>query len=192
MDARFCVVVLAALIGPGLFTGPAFAVQDRNKAIDQYLEEFCSPDLRNIPKFDTAIKDVLRRIPKDAFLIVMDRRRPVIFTEIFDSGTARFAGSSEFIVLPQDKPCCSEGFTILKLSMGLGQAKDPAAIEGIIAHELAHRVLDHIRRGHVSCQAEREANALIKQWGFGKEFKEASKTFGQRKGDPAGCQEKTS
>ncbi len=79
---------------------------------------------------------------------------------------------------------------MIKLSMGLGIAKTPSAIEGVVAHELAHRVLDHVRNGKVSCQAEREANALIKQWGFKKEFQEASRLFGHRQGDPASCQDK--
>lgn len=67
----------------------------------------------------------------------------------------------------------------------------PAAIEGIVAHELAHRVLEHIQRGHVSCTAEREANQLIKSWGFGEEYKSASAEFGQAKVGQgvAGCKE---
>ena len=59
----------------------------------------------------------------------------------------------------------------------------------MVAHEMAHRVLEHIRKGNVNCDAERQSNALIKKWGFKKEFKEASGLFGQKKGDPAACQE---
>ena len=153
--------------------------------------EFCSPDLLHDPKIRTAIEDVLQRMPYKDFLKVTDRQRPVFFTEVHSSGTARFASSSEIIVGDNEPPCCRQGFTMLKLGLSLDQAQTPAAIEGVIAHELAHRVLDHIRKGNVNCAAERQSNALIKQWGFGKEFAAASKMFGQRKGDPAGCQEKT-
>jgi hypothetical protein len=162
-------------------------LNDRPEVIKEYLGEFSfyqDPDI-----IYRAIKDVLQRMPYKDFLNVTDRQRPVLFTEFYDSGTARFASSSEFIVNADDPPCCKEGFTIIKLGMGLGLAKTPGPIEGVVAHELAHRVLDSIRKGNVNCDAERAANALIKKWGFKKEFKEASKLFGQKKGDPAACQE---
>lgn len=172
----------------GGLLSPVFAAEkgnDRARAVEQYLNEFCS--LQGFPVIYTAIKDVLQRIPDEDFLKITDRRRPVLFTEFYDSGTARFASSQEFIVSKDDRPCCQEGFTIIKLGLGLGKSKTPGPIEGVVAHELAHRVLDHIRQGHVDCDAERAANALVKQWGFAKEFKEAGKMFGQRKGDPAAC-----
>lgn len=162
-------------------------LNDRPEVIKEYLSEFCfyqDPDI-----IYRAIKDVLLRMPYRDFLNVTNRQRPTLFTEFYDSGTARFASSSEFIVTEEDPPCCKEGFTLVKLGMGLGLAKTPGPIEGVVAHEIAHRVLDSIRKGNVSCDAERAANALIRKWGFKKEFKEASKLFGQKKGDPAACQE---
>ena len=166
----------------------AWKVNDRPEVIKEYLGKFCfyqDPDI-----IYKAISDVLLRMPYKDFLNVTDRQRPVLFTEFYDTGTARFASSSEFIMTEDDPPCCKEGFTIVKLGMGLGLAKTPGPIEGVVAHEIAHRVLDSIRKGNVNCDAERAANALIKKWGFKKEFKEASKLFGQKKGDPAACQEK--
>jgi len=162
-------------------------VNHRAEFIKEYLDEFCfyqEPSL-----IYRAIKDVLLRMPVKDFLNVTNRRRPVLFTEFYVDGTARFASSSEFIVNPGDPPCCKEGFTLVKLGMSLGLARTPGPIEGVVAHELAHRVLDSIRKGNVNCDAERAANALIKKWGFRKEFKEASQLFGQKKGDPPGCQE---
>jgi len=160
---------------------------DRPEVIEEYLGEFCS--LQGFPTIFTAIKNVLQGMPYQDFLNATNRQRPVIFTEFYDSGTARFASSQEFFISEDDPPCCQKGFTIIKLGLGLGLAQTPEPIEGLIAHELAHRVLDHIRKEHMNCDAEREANALIKKWGFKKEFQEASKLFGQRKGDPAACQE---
>ena len=160
---------------------------DRPEVIKEYLNEFCfyqDPDV-----IYRAIWDVLLRMPYKDFLNVTNRQRPIIFTEFYDSGTARFASSSEFILTKDDPPCCKEGFTIIKLGMGLGLSRIPGPIEGVIAHEIAHRVLDSIRKGNVNCDAERAANALIRKWGFKKEFKAASKLFGQKKGDPAACQE---
>jgi hypothetical protein len=162
-------------------------INDRLEVVKEYLGEFCfyqNPDV-----IYRAVADVLLRMPYKDFLNVTDRQRPVLFTEFYDSGTARFASSSEFILTEDDPPCCKEGFTIVKLGMGLGLAKTPGPVEGVVAHELAHRVLDSIRKGNVNCDAERRANALIKKWGFKEEFKEASKLFGQKKGDPAACQE---
>lgn len=163
---------------------------DRPEIVEEYLNEFCS--LQGFPIIFTAIREVLNRMPYQDFLNVTDRQRPVLFIEYYDSGTARFASSQEFILTKDDAPCCQEGFTIIKLGLGLGLSKTPGPVEGVVAHELAHRVLDHIRKGHVNCEAERQSNALIKKWGFTEEFHEASKLFGQRKGDPAGCQETSS
>lgn len=165
----------------------SWSVDNRKEVMDEYLGEFCS--LQGFPKIFTSIQDVLMRIPYKDFITVTNRERPVVFLEVYDSGTARFAGSQEFILTKDDAPCCREGFTIIKLGLGLDGASNPAAIKGVVAHELAHRVLDHIRKGYVNCDAERQANRLIKSWGFGKEFIEASHAFGQRKGDPVGCQE---
>jgi hypothetical protein len=163
-------------------------LNDRSEVTKEYLSEFCS--LQGFPIIYTAIKNVLEKMPYKDFLTVTDRNRPVIFTEFYDSGTARFASSQEFIVSKDDPPCCKEGFTLIKLGLSLGLAKTPEPVEGVVAHELAHRVLDHIRKGNINCDAERRSNRLIKEWGFTSEFKEASQLFGQRKGDPAGCQEK--
>ncbi|MBF0489374.1 MAG: M48 family metalloprotease [Candidatus Omnitrophica bacterium] len=161
----------------------------RGRAVDAYLGEFGSGLLMD-SKIGTAIHEVMMRMPKEALTIVMNRRRPVLFVDVYSSGTGRFASSSEVIVTNKDIPAFQEGMTIIKISDALaGGSKE--AIMGIVAHELAHRVLDHIRRNHVSCQAERESNRLIKSWGFTTEFKAASKEFGQAKvgGGVAGCQE---
>lgn len=165
----------------------SWKVNDRPEIIKEYLREFSS--LQGFPLIHTAISNVLFKMPYKDFLYVTNRKRPIILTEYYDSGTARFASSQEFIVFENDPPCCSEGFTLIKLGLGLGAAKTPEAIEGIVAHEIAHRVLEHIKKGNVNCDAERAANRLIKQWGFTKEFEEAKKLFGTRHGDPAGCQE---
>lgn len=183
-------IVLFGLLLAVFLSFPVLAASgdnDRPRAIEKYLGEFCA--FERSSTIYQAIENVLERMPSKDFLNVTDRRRPVIFTEFYDSGTARFASSSEFIVMPQDAPCCQEGFTIVKLGLSLGLSKTKEPIEAVVAHELAHRVLDHIRKGNVNCDAERRSNALIKKWGFGKEFKEASRIFGQKKGDPAGCQE---
>ena len=163
--------------------------QGRAERVDAYLSEFCSPTLRQ-SRIGEAIRNVMMRLPVDALAVVLDRRRPVIFTEVYDSGTARFASSSEIIATDRDVPAFQHGMTILKISTALETAP-PEAITGIVAHELAHRVLDHVRKGHVSCQAEREANRQIKAWGFTKEYEAASQQFGQAKEGHgvASCQE---
>jgi len=165
----------------------SWKINDRPEVIKEYLGEFSFYQDPSI--IYQAIKDVLLRMPYQDFLNVTNRQRPVIFTEFYSEGTARFASSSEFIVTKDDPACCSEGFTMVKLGMSLELATTPGPIEGVVAHEIAHRVLDSIRNGNVNCDAERAANALIKKWGFKEEFKEASQLFGQKKGDPAACQE---
>jgi hypothetical protein len=165
-------------------------LNDRVEVAEEYMSEFSSPTFGvDGGKIHKAIKDVLVRMPLTEFMKVTERRRPIIYTETWDSGTARFANSSEFMVGEDDIICCQDGFTLIKLSMGLNAAKTPDAIKGIVAHETAHRVFEHIKTGNTGCNAERQANALIKKWGFAKEFKEASELFGHQEGDPAPCQE---
>jgi hypothetical protein len=189
---RLAILALVFAAGCSLVsTRPDPAVpEERQEMVEAYLSEFCSSNFKE-GRIATAIRQVMMRLPAEALLKVLDRRRPVLFTEIYDAGTARFASTSEIIVTPYDKPAFQEGMTILKISTAL--EKGPTeAIMGIVAHELAHRVLDHVRRGEVSCDAEREANRLIKSWGFTKEYEAASKEFGHEKegGGVASCQEK--
>ncbi len=165
--------------------------EKRGQIIDGYLEEFCSGAFLNNSKIGPSIRDVMMRMPVNDLEIVMNRRRPVMFVEMYDVGTAKFVSSSEMIVRPEDKPAFQEGMTIIKISTALENGSSEA-ISGIVAHELAHRVFDHVRRGEVSCQSEREANQLIKSWGFEKEYEAASAEFGRKKegSGVASCQEK--
>ncbi len=168
-----------------------WSFNDRPEVIKEYLSEFCSMAIiHGMPKIYEAIVDTFKKVPFDVFLQITDRRRPVLFTEYYDSGTARFANSSEMISRPDDAPAFEEGMTLIKLGVALEGAETPDAIEGVIAHELAHRVLEHSQKGNFTCTAEREANALIKKWGFEEEFAQASKVFGHQAGDSASCQEK--
>jgi hypothetical protein len=185
INRALSLLILGCFLSPLVWASGAD--DNRHKVIEQYLGEFCSFEASST--IYQAIENVLQRMPYKDFLYVTDRKRPVIFTEFYDSGTARFASSSEFMVLPGQAPCCQEGFTIVKLGLSLGLSKTKEPIEAVVAHELAHRVLEHIRKGNVNCDAERQSNALIKKWGFSQEFQEASRIFGQKKGDPAACQE---
>ena len=161
----------------------------RSKVVEAYLAEFSAPSFLN-SKIGPAIREVMMRLPEAALTKVLDRRRPVMFVDVYSGGTGRFASSSEVVVSPKDAPAFQEGMTLIKISDALTDGSSEA-IKGIIAHEIAHRVLDHIRLNHVSCQSEREANRLIKSWGFTREYEAASKEFGREKaGDGvAGCRE---
>ncbi|MBF0485446.1 MAG: hypothetical protein HQL16_02915 [Candidatus Omnitrophica bacterium] len=168
-------------------------INDRAEIVKEYLGEFCSGGIvQGGSKTFLAVQDVLMRVPFDVFVNVTNRRHPVLFTEYFDSGTARFANSSEIFSGPDDAPAFEDGIMIMKLSTELDSADSPAAIEGIVAHELAHHVLEHVKKGVAgSCNAEREANRLIKKWGFAKEYEAASKSFGHEKvGGTMACQDK--
>ncbi len=156
-------------------------INNRAEVVNEYLSEFSSMAFKTaFPVIDEAIRDVLERMPFEDFLKITNRRRPVLFTEVFDSGTAQFANSSEIISLPDDAPAFQDGLTIIKLSTGLASKENNAAIKGVIAHEIAHRVLEHVKNGKRTCAAEREANTLIKQWGFANEYEKASQAFGQK------------
>lgn len=194
-NKRFFQIFFCALLAVGCCGCAGVAKMDlniadqRTQAVDAYLAEFSSPSLMR-SRIGPAIRDVMMRIPVDALSKVMNRRRPVMFVEVASSGTAKFASSAEVMMTEQDAPAYQEGMTLIMISDALSEGT-PEAIEGIVAHELAHRVMDNIRNNHISCQAEREANRLIKSWGFNKEYQNASQEFGQAKvGDGvAGCQE---
>lgn len=187
-------VIFALLLSAGCsFSGPRLdpaVPAQREKMVEAYLSEFCSGNFKE-GRIATAIRAVMMRLPPEALVTVMDRKRPVLFTEVYDEGTARFASSTDVIVTAKDVPAFQQGMTILKISTALEKGTTEAVM-GIVAHELAHRVLDNVRRGDVSCQAEREANRLIKSWGFTREYEAASLEYGHVKegGGVASCQEK--
>jgi hypothetical protein len=166
-----------------------WAENDRREVVAEYMGEFCSAGTPGGgSKTYEAIRDVLELMPLKAFLNVTERSRPVLFTEYYDSGTAAFANSTELLSDPEDAPAFGEGLMIMKLSTALDSAESPSPIKGVVAHELAHHVLDHARQGAGTCAAEREANRLVKDWGFESEYEAASRMFGHEKvGGPASC-----
>jgi len=120
---------------------------------------------------------------------VTNRRRPIIFLHSYSSGIARYANSTEFIVEKNDPPIFQDGFFIIILGDELNVADDIQAIEGIILHEITHRYLEHLSAEELGCQMEREANRLVKQWGYEKEYLLASETFGAKKKGDSPCAE---
>ncbi|MBF0386392.1 MAG: hypothetical protein HQL20_00885 [Candidatus Omnitrophica bacterium] len=167
-----------------------WALDDRSEVVLEYLGEFCSQGILNgMPKIHEALTDVFMRIPQADFLQVTDRHRPVLITEYYDAGTARFANTSEIIASDTDALAGDKGLTIIKLSSALNDADSAEPIKGVLAHELAHRILAHALKGKVTCQDERQANQLIRKWGFTSEYKAAVRLFGRKEGDPVSCRE---
>ena len=64
-------------------------------------------------------------------------------------------------------------------------AEDVEAIEGVVLHEIAHRVLEHGTSEKASREKGRAANRLVKKWGFTRELEKAIERFGESK-----CEEK--
>ena len=154
-------------------------LNDRAEVVEEYLGEFCSQGIiQGEPKIYTAIKNVLLKLPTDAFLVVTNRSRPLLFTEYYHTGSSRIANTSEISILKDDPPTFTQGLGIVKLSSELEEASDPDAIEAVIAHEIAHRILGHAQAKKSFCQAEKEANQLIKTWGFDEAFKKAKASWG--------------
>lgn len=169
-----------------------WAVNDREEVVREYLGEYCSQGIvQGLPKTYSAITHALSKIPWDAFLKVTERSRPVLFTEYHYTGVGRFANSSEISSTPGDAPSFQDGFMLIKLSAELEDRGAEEAIEGVILHELAHRVLDHVRtrQGRSPCDIEKEANGLVKSWGFEAQYLAAKGTFGSAAaGVPAICE----
>lgn len=154
-------------------------VGDRAEVIREYLSEFCSQAfIHKYKRIYGAISNVLRKIPNDVFLNITDRNRPVVLSEVHSLGLGRLANSSDIRVLPEDPPTFAAGVWLIKLSTELNEAESSGPIEGVVVHELAHRVLEHSVTDEYDASLERQANALIVEWGFQKEFEEAKKEFG--------------
>jgi len=166
-------------------------INDRREVIKEYLSEFASGGLPvRYEKIYTAIQNALSKLPQDVFLSVTDRSRPILFLDFYTSGIARFAGSTEFSVLPDDPATFGQGFYMIKLGDELNSINDVQAIEGVILHEIAHRVLEHLKKQGFSCEMEKEANQLVKSWGFEEEYKKASHQFGSKEPGDSPCHEK--
>lgn len=150
-------------------------VSQRQARIKAYMDEFCSRALLGSPTFEGAIRDVLMRVPENVFLLVTDRDFPALFTEYYSHGNARLSNSSGVEVEPGDPPTFSRGIWIVKLNFDLEKIAGREAIEAIVAHELAHRVLKKNPGLADSPDAEKSANHLIQAWGFGREFKAAKR-----------------
>jgi len=160
----------------------SWSVNDREEVVKEYISEFVSLGFnKGSSKIFKAIEGVLAKIPRQVFLSVTDRKHPVLFTEYYFEGMSRFANSSEVIVLKDDPPTFTEGVTIIKLSSELNLADSIQEVEGVILHELAHSYLRHGMNEGRDSELEKEANRLIKEWGFIVEFEKASKRFGDGK-----------
>lgn len=157
--------------------------------ISLYMREFVSAELYNYPNILEAIKHTLQKLPKDVYTEVTARERPVVFLPTISTGIARYARSHQFLVEPDDTPTFIDGFYLILLGDELNNKNNVPAVSGIIAHEIAHRYLEHLTERKDMCDMEREANRLIKQWGFEKEFEAASDLFGAKKKSDSPCYE---
>ncbi|MCU0665687.1 MAG: hypothetical protein MUF05_01150 [Candidatus Omnitrophica bacterium] len=152
-------------------------INDRAQVVEEYLSEFAPAEvLKDYKNIKDAIRNVLLRLPEDVFIQVTERSFPVIFAEYYYKGQSRLANSTSFWNLPDDPPALTKGFYLIKLNVELNQVKDSSYIEAIIAHEIAHFVLGHAS-GEYNIEMEKQANALIKEWGFEKEFIKAKKRW---------------
>lgn len=165
-------------------------IDDRDEMAKQYLMEFASGILLSNHKAKTALKNALVKLPKDVFLDVTDRSRPIIFLDHYTKGIARFASSKEFRMRDEDPPTFSDGFYIIQIGSELiDKAQGTEGIEGVILHEIAHRVLEHLRQPASSCEFERDANRLVIKWGYEVEYKKASELFGAKKKGDSPCKD---
>ncbi len=153
-------------------------LNDRNEVVKEYLSEFASKAfIQKYSKIYRAIENVLTVLPQEVFLAVTERDYPVLFTEYYYTGTGRIANSSDTIVFEYDPPTFTKGFWLIKLSAELEEAEDIGAIEGVVAHELAHRVLKHSHESY-SPEMEVKADSLVNKWGLDDELAKAKTIFG--------------
>jgi len=166
-----------------------FQINDREEMAKQYMSEFASGNiLHAYPKVRIALLNALQKLPLKMYLEITDRQRPIIFLDYYTEGIAKYAGSMEFRMRETDPPTFEDGFYIIRLGDKLNDTENPEAIEGVILHEIMHRVKEHLRNDtQQPCELEKEANQLLKELGFEKEFSLASAEFGSKKQGDSPC-----
>jgi hypothetical protein len=181
------VVLLFAFIS---FTATGFAEENmlRKANVQRYFDQFFPPGIaEDYPKIYKAVYEVFMKLPENVFNEITKHEYPVLFTINMTSGIGRFANSTQMSVHKKDHETLREGFYLIKLSDELEHTPDFEAIEGIVFHELGHRYLNHLRQPIFSCEMEREANRLVKKWGFEKEYKKAKEAFGSKTPSDSPC-----
>jgi len=174
---------------------PVYAGEDQSiqateidTQIEIYLSEFASANLRRPGSaIYLGLQSALKKLPEDIFIAVTDRKKPTLFIHYFTAGIARYAGSEEFTVLEDDAPTFTNGFYMIKISDALVESHNQQAIEGVILHEIAHRVLEHTKVQKPSCELEKEANHLVQDWGHEELFSKAKELFGAKKKGDSPC-----
>ncbi|MBF0215358.1 MAG: hypothetical protein HQL30_00010 [Candidatus Omnitrophica bacterium] len=158
-------------------------LDDRHEFIREYVGEFASGYYRNANSLTgKAILNVLTSLPWKDVLVLTNRKRPVVFVENHSDGPGRIANSTDMRSFKGDPPTCTEGLWIVKLSTELEGADSVDEIESIVAHEMAHYLLDNGMRVSADPAStekyEREAADLVEKWGFADEMKKARARFG--------------
>ncbi|MGE0267327.1 MAG: hypothetical protein AB7S78_02565 [Candidatus Omnitrophota bacterium] len=164
------------------------SLSERQKQVEAYLTEFAAAEFRAVyPRIYQALINALNKLPEEVFVDVTDRASPVIFINSITSGIARYANSKEFYFNDGDLPALQDGFYLVILGDELNNSEHVGAIEGVILHELAHDFLKHLRAPKHNCEMEREANRLVKSWGYAKEYEQASEAFGAKHPGDSPC-----
>ena len=172
--------MLKAFIFIFLILCSSFAVADESREvrIKEYLHDFVGHAFKeSFPNINQAIEQVIKSLPQEVLDKVLDPDFPVLFIEMPHYGGGRWANSNGIYMEPDDPPTFTKGVWIVKLSTELNDSNDIPAIEGVIAHEIAHFVLGHQPEG-LNLKQEKEANALVNKWGLEEQFLKAKKRFG--------------
>lgn len=187
--------MMGILLGTGLFSPVLYASESktllkRQKQVEAYLDEFAAAEFKTVyPRIYQALQNALTKLPDEVFRDVTNRKSPVVFVNTISTGIARYAHSTEFYFKEGDRRAFHDGFYLMVLGDELNNTADVEAIEGVILHELAHDYLKHLRAPKHNCEMEREANRLVKNWGYAKEYEKASETFGAKVPGDSPCVE---
>lgn len=186
-----CLLVLICLFNLALVPACPAQEAEHNERIINYMKEFVSGDLLHQKKTRTAIEQVLSNLPDEAADRLLSRDFPILFIMSYTTTIARFARAQAFFVEPDDPPHFAEGLYIITLADELESKGTVEAIAGIVAHELAHKYLEHLRAPTSTCEMERQANNLIKSWGFEDAFVQAKDLFGAKHKSDSRCYEES-
>jgi Zn-dependent protease with chaperone function len=163
------------------------SISSSRQTTEEYFQEFVSPEIQYYPNIDQALKNVFSKLSPEVLQEIKHRDYPILFVPTISSGIARYAHAVEFTQEKGKNRAFRKGFYLIMLGDQLNQIADVEAIEGVILHEIAHRYLNHAQSQNPGCELEREANRLVKKWGFEAEYKKASAAFGHKESGDSPC-----
>lgn len=143
----------------------------KNKKIEEYLKRSLTREINtHYANIKSAFREILYKIPDSVLKDITNTRCPVVLIHapVIASATSFYKKRNKFKF--------NKGIRIISINEKLNKDSIPIIV-GVIIHELAHTYLHCITGESNTKKHEEEADNLLKQWGFEKEYLQARKFY---------------